>query len=42
MRVLTSVYADVDPATRHGVIITEDVVPHGAVFLDALSDYTPE
>ncbi len=42
MRVLTSVYADVDPATRHGVLITEDVVPHGAVFLDALSDYSPE
>ncbi|HEX4019060.1 MAG TPA: phosphotransferase [Frankiaceae bacterium] len=42
MRMLTSVYADVDPVTRHGVLITEDVVPRGAVFLDALSDYTPE
>ncbi len=42
MRVLSSVYADVDPVTRHGVLITEDVVPQGAVFLDALSDYSPE
>ncbi len=42
MRVLKSVYADVDPVTRHGVLITEDVVPQGAVFLDALSDYSPE
>jgi hypothetical protein len=42
MRVLKSVYADVDPETRHGVVITEDVVPQGAVFLDALSDYSPE
>lgn len=42
MRTLRSVYADVDPATRHGVVITEDVVAQGATFLDALSDYTPD
>ena len=42
VRTLRSVYADVDPATRHGVIITEDVVAQGAIFLDALSEYTPE
>lgn len=42
MRTLRSVYADVDPATHHGVVITEDVVVQGAVFLDALSDYTPD
>ena len=42
MRTLRSVYAGVDPETRHGVVITEDVVPQGAVFLDARSDYSPE
>ncbi len=42
MRTLRSVYADVDPATRHGVVITEDVVVQGAVFLDALSAFTPD
>jgi hypothetical protein len=42
MRTLRSVYADVDPATHHGVVITEDVVEEGAKFLDALSAYTPE
>jgi hypothetical protein len=40
VRTLRSVYADVDPATQHGVVITEDVVEQGATFLDALSDYT--
>ena len=42
VRTLRSVYADVDMETLHGVVITEDVVEQGAVFLDALSDYTPE
>jgi hypothetical protein len=42
MRTLRSVYAGVDPATRHGVVITEDVVAQGATFLDALSDFTPD
>jgi Phosphotransferase enzyme family len=42
MRTLRSVYADVDPQTKHGVIITEDVVAQGASFLDALSPYTPD
>lgn len=42
VRTLRSVYADVDPATRHGVVVTEDVVAQGATFLDALSDYTPD
>jgi aminoglycoside/choline kinase family phosphotransferase len=32
----------VDPATRHGVVITEDVVAAGGEFLDALSPYSPE
>ena len=39
---LRSVYADVDPGTHHGVVITEDVVAAGGEFLDALSPYTPE
>ncbi len=39
---LRSVYADVNPASHHGVVITEDVVAAGGEFLDALSPYTPE
>lgn len=42
MRTLRSVYADVEPETHHGVVITEDVVEQGATFLDALSDYSPD
>ncbi|MBX6391109.1 MAG: phosphotransferase [Frankia sp.] len=42
MRTLRAHYADFHPETRHGVVITEDVVVQGAVFLDALSPYTPE
>ena len=42
IRTLRCVYAEVDPVTRHGVVITEDVVAQGATFLDARSDYTPE
>ena len=42
IRTLPCVYADVDPVTRHGVVITEDVLAGGAVFLDALSPYAPD
>ena len=42
VRTLRSVYADVDPSTHHGVVITEDVVAQGAVFLDPGSDYPPD
>ncbi|AZP80735.1 phosphotransferase family protein [Mycobacterium avium] len=42
VRTLHSVYADVDPETRHGVIITEDVAAQGATFLDGNSAYTPD
>jgi hypothetical protein len=42
IRTLKSVYADIDPETYHGVVITEDVVVEGGTFLDALSDYTPD
>jgi hypothetical protein len=41
IRTLRCVYADVDPETGHGVVITEDVVAQGATFLDATSMYTP-
>lgn len=39
---LRSVYADVDPATEHGVVITDDVVSQGGTFLDGNSPYTPD
>ena len=39
---LRSVYADVNPETRHGVVITEDVIEAGGTFLDALSPYSPD
>jgi hypothetical protein len=42
IRTLSSVYADVDPETRHGVVITADVVAQGGIFLDGRSAYTPE
>lgn len=42
VRTLRSVYADIDPDTHHGVVITEDVVAQGGEFLDSTSDYTPE
>ncbi len=42
VRTLRSVYADVDPETEHGVVITEDVAVTGSVFLDGSEPYTPE
>jgi hypothetical protein len=42
VRTLKCVYADVGPVSRHGVVITEDVIVQGATFLDALSPYTPD
>ncbi|GAA2120808.1 phosphotransferase [Actinomadura napierensis] len=42
VRTLRSLYADISPETRHGVVITEDVVAQGGTFLDATSDYTPD
>ena len=42
VRTLRSVYAEIDGETGHGVVITEDVVAEGAVFLDALSEYSPD
>ena len=42
VRTLQCVYADVDPDTQHGVVITGDVAAQGATFLDALSPYTAD
>ncbi len=42
VRTLRDVYADIGADTRHGVIITEDVLAGGGTFLDATSAYTPE
>ncbi len=42
VRTLRSVYSDIDPATQHGVVITEDVAAQGATFLDGNSPYTPD
>ena len=42
VRTLDCFYADVDPVTQHGVVITGDVVAQGATFLDALSPYSSD
>jgi Phosphotransferase enzyme family len=41
VRTLPSVYADVDPATRHGVVITEDITASGATFVDPMKAKSP-
>src|SRR5215475_9379420 len=40
VRTLRPVYVDVDPLTRHGVVVTIDVVAEGAEFLDGRSPFT--
>jgi hypothetical protein len=42
VRTLRCLYADIDPVTQHGIVITEDVVAGGATFLDALSPYSAD
>ena len=42
VRTLRAFYAGIDPLTHHGVVISEDVAQEGAVFLDALSLFTPD
>lgn len=42
VRTLRCVYADVHPDTRHGVVITHDVVAAGGAFLDALTPYSAD
>jgi hypothetical protein len=39
VRTLRAVYAAADPVTQANVVVTEDVLGDGAVFLDSLSDY---
>lgn len=41
-RTLRCLYAEVDHRTSNSIVITEDVVPLGATFLDGLSPYTPD
>jgi Phosphotransferase enzyme family len=41
VRTLPCVYADVDPETRHGVVITKDIAAEGAVFVDPSSPRSP-
>ncbi len=42
IRTLRCLYAEVDHNSSNSVVITEDVVPLGANFLDGLSPYTPD
>jgi hypothetical protein len=42
VRTLECFWAEVDPVTQHGVVITADVAAQGATFLDALSPYTAD
>ncbi len=42
VRTLECFYADVDPNTQHGIVITGDVAAQGATFLDALSPYSSD
>ena len=42
VRTLRAVYADVDPVSHHGVVISEDVAQEGALFLDGLSIFSPD
>ena len=42
VRTLECFWADVDPVTQRGVVITADVAAQSAVFLDALSPYTAD
>jgi hypothetical protein len=41
VRTLPRVYADVDPDTKHGVVITADIVADGASFVDPLQARSP-
>ena len=42
VRTLRSVWAGVEPHSRHGVVITEDVLAQGGMFLDGNKAFTPE
>jgi len=42
IRTLRCIHAEVDPATSHNVIVTEDIAGEGAVFLDGRTSCTPD
>jgi thiamine kinase-like enzyme len=42
VRTLQPVYAEVDPVTQANVVVTQDVLGEGAIFLDARSVYTAD
>ena len=42
IRTLRSVYAHVDAETSASIVLSEDVIAQGAVFLDSLSPYSPD
>jgi hypothetical protein len=42
VRTLACFFAEVDPDTQHGILITGDVAAQGATFLDALSPYSAD
>jgi hypothetical protein len=41
VRTLPSIYADMNPDTRHSLVITEDIAATGATFLDPRDSYSP-
>ena len=42
LRMPTAVYAAIDEATRHGIVVLEDMEAQGVTFLGALSPYAPD
>jgi aminoglycoside phosphotransferase (APT) family kinase protein len=42
LRMPRAVYAGIDDATRHGIVVLEDLETQGVTFLGALSPYSPE
>jgi hypothetical protein len=42
IRTLHSVYADIDPVTKHGLVISEDIRGRGSKFVDPLSHYSAD
>lgn len=42
LRMPRALYAGIDDATRHGIVVLEDLEPQGVTFLGALSPYSPD
>ncbi len=42
VRTLDCFYSEVDPVSRHGLVITGDVAAQGGIFLDAMSPYSTD